>query len=58
MIGLFEKMFGDGFWNNAILEVRERAITLYIIIIIIFVIIDIIRMVEREVSLLPSWFTD
>ena len=22
MISLFEKMFGDGFWDNAILEVR------------------------------------
>ena len=26
MISLFEKMFGDGFWDNAILEVLYRTI--------------------------------
>ena len=24
MISLFEKMFGDGFWDNAILEVLQQ----------------------------------
>ena len=28
MISLFEKMFGDGFWNNAILEVQPQTIFL------------------------------
>ena len=28
MISLFEKMFGDGFWNNAILEVQCQTIFL------------------------------